>query len=358
VTSGSEGRRLRAGVIGAGLAARELHLPCLREIPGVEVAAVCDADGARARALVERFGGAAHEDAARMLEREALDLVLVLTPPESHAGLALAALEAGCHVLIEKPFSYRLDEADRVVARAAERRRALSVIHNEVFTPGFAELRARLARGEIGELCSVQYTAARRNQRFVPERWYYESYGGRMGETLPHALCLLVELVPDLAVLHVDARTLGHQIAPPAFQDLPLGVDELRVSLARADGRATAHVWYGFNSDLPTHLLVAGTRGHLLAYPFGRVTHLSAWPTELRGDLPGLLRHAARRAGRKLGLAAERPTPPRETGHYRQLRDFVESVAAGRPPAVSAHAAREVVRLWSEIVGRFATPPP
>lgn len=349
----AEARPLRAGIVGCGLAARELHLPCLAALPGVEVAALCDADGARASALAEHFGGAVHEDAAAMFANASLDFVVVLTPPESHAALCLAAFDAGLHVLLEKPFCYDLAEADRVVARAEATGRTFSVIHNELFNPSIDAMRALLAAGELGTLCSVQYSAARRHQLFVPEAWYYRTVGGRMGETLPHALCLLVELFEDLEVRHVDARTLGHQIGPAEFAGEDFGIDELRVDLARRDGTATAHVWYSFNSDVPTNLILAGTRGHRVVYPFGRVSELTATPTQVRAELPGLLRHAATRAGRRLRLTRPKPPPVSASSHYQQIADFVASLASGRAPAVTPRAAREVVRLWQDIVGHY-----
>ncbi|NNL67915.1 MAG: Gfo/Idh/MocA family oxidoreductase, partial [Myxococcales bacterium] len=346
-------RALRVGVVGCGLAARDLHLPCLAALPGVEIAGLCDADGARAAALASQFGGAVHEDAARMFANESLDFVVLLTPPESHAGLCLAAFDAGLHVLLEKPFCYDVAEADQVVARAAETGRSFSVIHNELFNPSVDAAREQIARGDLGTLCSVQYSAARRHQLFVPEAWYYRTAGGRMGETLPHALCLLVALLDDLQVLHVDARKLGHPIGPERFAGEDFGIDELRVDLACRDGRATAHVWYSFNTDLPTNLIVAGTKGHRVVYPFGRVSELTATPTRVRAELPGLLRHAAHRAGRRLRLTRPKPAPVTSSSHYHQIADFVVSLRSGGTPAVTPHDAREVVRLWQDVVGRY-----
>ncbi len=345
---------LRVGLVGCGLAARELHLPCLRALPGVEAVALCDTDEARMAEVGDAFGIASrYRDAKALFAEAGLDAVLVLTPPESHAALALAALDAGLHVLVEKPFSYDLAEADRVVERARETGRTLSVIHNELFNPSIDALRGLLARGEIGSLCSVQYTAALRHQLFVPDPWYYRTAGGRMGETLPHALCLLVEVIPDLEVLHVDARKLGHQIGPAGFEDVDFGIDELRVDFASRDGQQTAHVWYSFNTEIPTSLVLAGTQGHRIVYPFGRITELTATPTQVRQEMPGLLAHAGRRALHRLRLSRPGPEPVEATSHYRELADFFAAARAGREAAVTPHAAREVVRLWQTIVSHY-----
>jgi predicted dehydrogenase len=341
--------RLRAAVIGCGLAGRRLHLPVLRALAGVEVAAVCDVDAERARSCAQEHGVAASfDDAPRMLREARPDFVAILTPPESHADLACLALDAGIHVLLEKPFAYSVVEADRVIAASRASGARFSVIHNELFTPAMAELDRRLAAGELGALSSVHYASAIRNQGFVPDRWYYSTRGGRLGETLPHALCILDHLLPGLELVSAQWRRLGRSIPPAFVESHATGPDDLRVELAASGGAALGSLWYSLNTSVATSVLVCGDRGHLLVFPFAGITTLPPAPDPVDA-LRQRVDAARQRLARKLRLQ-RRGGRIEDTSHYRQIAGFVDALRSGAEFAVTPAAAREVVRLWEAIV--------
>ena len=104
---------MKAALIGAGQIARQ-HLACLRELPGVELAGVCDLSRAMAESAAERYGvpRLAHRLDRAMLEAARPEVVHVTTPPTSHYPLAKAALEAGAHVLLEKPATATFEQLD------------------------------------------------------------------------------------------------------------------------------------------------------------------------------------------------------------------------------------------------------
>src|SRR5262245_28758712 len=115
------GRRssMKAVLIGAGAIARE-HLGALQAVPGVEVAGVCDLSAAMAEATAEQFRVARwFTDHRRMLAELEPELVHVTTPPSSHARLASDALEAGAHVVVEKPLTHELVEVETLLDLAA-----------------------------------------------------------------------------------------------------------------------------------------------------------------------------------------------------------------------------------------------
>jgi predicted dehydrogenase len=94
---------MKAALIGAGQIARQ-HLACLKTLPGVELAAICDLSPATAEAAAERYGISAwFTDHRAMLEKARPDVVHVTTPPNSHFRLAMDSLDAGAHVIVEKP---------------------------------------------------------------------------------------------------------------------------------------------------------------------------------------------------------------------------------------------------------------
>jgi UDP-N-acetylglucosamine 3-dehydrogenase len=95
---------------------------------------------------------------AAMLAEESLDLLSVVAPTSLHLPIALDALDAGCHVLVEKPIAATRAEAEAMIAAARDAGRLLSVGHIERFNPAIRELRRRLAAGELGRVFQVHAT--------------------------------------------------------------------------------------------------------------------------------------------------------------------------------------------------------
>src|SRR5687767_4158337 len=125
MSQGERHGRVRVGVVGSGSIAQIMHLPYLQELDDrFAIAALCDVSPATLEAVGERYGVPAHARFADYRELCASDLVdaVLVCPSGSHVPPAIAALEAGKHVLVEKPLCYRLDEADALVAAAREAR--------------------------------------------------------------------------------------------------------------------------------------------------------------------------------------------------------------------------------------------
>ncbi|HEY6103786.1 MAG TPA: Gfo/Idh/MocA family oxidoreductase [bacterium] len=113
------GGRVRVGIVGCGWVTEYRHLPALRRLPEAEVIAVADVDEIRLNRVADRFHlPSRHTDFRALLGDPAIDAVAVCTPLTTHAEIGLAALDAGKHLLIEKPLAASLEECDRLIARA------------------------------------------------------------------------------------------------------------------------------------------------------------------------------------------------------------------------------------------------
>jgi predicted dehydrogenase len=134
---------LKAAVIGVGSLGR-YHAQKYAAIPGVELYGVADLDDARAAAIAKELGCRAMTDYTDLLPH--VDLVSVVVPTEAHFEVASACLEARLHVLVEKPITRTLEEADALIALAQRRQRVLAVGHLERFNPAYSELSAMLDR--------------------------------------------------------------------------------------------------------------------------------------------------------------------------------------------------------------------
>jgi predicted dehydrogenase len=147
---------VKAALIGAGHIARE-HLACLKTLSGVEVVAICDLSSATAEAAAERYGGRAwFTDHHAMLKKTRPDVVHVTTPPTSHFELALDSLEAGAHVIVEKPATATLDELETLVRYAKNAGRNLIEDYNYVFNHATQEILRRIGAGLFGAVTHVE----------------------------------------------------------------------------------------------------------------------------------------------------------------------------------------------------------
>jgi predicted dehydrogenase len=133
---------LRAAVIGVGYFGSR-HAAKLADLPDVKLEYIVDRDRARAEEIAAKVGGRACTDFREALG--AIDIATVAVPTQAHAEVAETLLGAGVHLLIEKPLTSTLEEADRVVAAAAKKGLVLRVGHLERFNPALVAVRDRIA---------------------------------------------------------------------------------------------------------------------------------------------------------------------------------------------------------------------
>ncbi len=143
---------LRVGVVGAGNIFARGHLPALLATDSVKTVAVCDIDPLRAQEAASALDALPVEgEAADLFGRDDLDAVLVLTPTHTHADLAIAALEAGKHVLCEKPMARSAADAHRMAEAAARSGRRLMVGHTRHFDERWVAIHDQIRAGRIGD---------------------------------------------------------------------------------------------------------------------------------------------------------------------------------------------------------------
>jgi predicted dehydrogenase len=143
---------VRVAIVGAGRWGIN-HVRAFARIPGADVKAVCDASEAalsKAQKLVP--GARLEKQYQAVLEAPDIDAVVLATPAKDHAAMALAALAAKKHVLVEKPLALRAADADAVVAAAEREQRVLMVGHVLLFHPVVTRMREAIAAGEIGDV--------------------------------------------------------------------------------------------------------------------------------------------------------------------------------------------------------------
>ncbi|HVJ74313.1 MAG TPA: Gfo/Idh/MocA family oxidoreductase [Casimicrobiaceae bacterium] len=144
-------RPIRLGIVGCGRATTSLHLPALGSVPAFCVAALADRDPvALARVAHRAPPGRAGPDFRALVDDPAIDAIAICVPTGAHAAIALAAIDAGKHVFVEKPLALTLDDADRVAARAAAAGVCAMVGFNTRWHAQVRRARAAIASGAIG----------------------------------------------------------------------------------------------------------------------------------------------------------------------------------------------------------------
>lgn len=142
----------RVGLIGFGYAGRTIHAPLIAATPGLQLAAVASSDAAKVHAMFPAVDVLSCEG---LLGRGDIDLIVIATPNDTHQPLALAALQAGRHVVVDKPFALSTQEARTLVEAAADQQRVLSVFHNRRWDDDFLTLARVLREGRLGRVVEV-----------------------------------------------------------------------------------------------------------------------------------------------------------------------------------------------------------
>jgi predicted dehydrogenase len=184
---------VRVGLVGYGFAGKTFHAPVIAGVPGLRLVAVASSDPARVHA--DWPGMAVEPDVDRLLARDDIDLVVVATPNASHHPIARAALQAGCHVVVDKPFTVTLAQARDLEAVARDTDRVLAVFHNRRWDADFLTVQALIASGVLGRIVHFESHFDRFRPTVRP-RWRErpEGGGGLWFDLGPHlldqALCL------------------------------------------------------------------------------------------------------------------------------------------------------------------------
>lgn len=285
VRSSTTGRKvssdvIRLGIIGCGSFAKAVHLPNLRQTSDLfEIVGVASRTGVTARTVASQFGiPVATSDYRTLLDDSSVDAVLIATRHASHAHIVLDALEAGKHVLVEKPMCLTIGEGKRIVARADESGLVVRVGFNRRFSPylnamgkaiGEQGRRMLFCRVNVGSLHDDWSTTADQGGRLLGEgvhffdlcNWFMREepvslsavIAGEIVQTNPNVMIQIQ--YPDGCVAQVLYTTLGHKGAGKEYFE------------AFGNGRAVSSEDYktldAFGVRASTHRRNRGDKGHL-----------------------------------------------------------------------------------------------
>ncbi|MCK4722266.1 MAG: Gfo/Idh/MocA family oxidoreductase, partial [Dehalococcoidia bacterium] len=309
--------------------------------------AVCDVNQGMAEETARRFNiGSYYTGLSELLSRAEVDVVHVTTPPQTHLSVCTQAMEAGCHVLVEKPMALTVDDADKMIGTARAEKVRLCVVHNLQFVSMVLKAKSMVVKGLIGDIVGMNITDCHPREGHLmrnKQHWCHRLPGGIFGEMLPHPIYLAMHFLGKLETAAVHAWNIGG--------DESLVADELRVTLTGKGGIAT--IVASVNGPSPVLAVeVFGTRGSLhvqngvVVRRFPRTTAPASRGKEnlltasqwLTGTASAALRTALGRY---------------HDGHYTEIKRFVDALQEGTELPVTVDEAREATRLYQEITARI-----
>ncbi|MFD7154272.1 Gfo/Idh/MocA family protein [Kribbella sp. NPDC059898] len=313
---------MRFALIGAG-AIGTVHARLIDAL-GNEAAlvAVVDQNLERGGKLAEQYGAQVYATPAEAYAAEELDAVGICLPSALHADVAIEALEAGKHVIVEKPVDITLEAADRLIAAQQATGLTVSVISQRRFQPPVAQIRAAIDGGALGRVTSGIAESA----FFRPQSYYdgddwrgtlaVDGGGALMNQGI-HALDLLVWMLGRPVRVSAQTGRLAHEGievedlagASIVFESGAIGL--MLASTAAYPGR-------------PVRLTIHGDQGTAV----------------LDDDALAYFASANGEAPKAPALPGPGDWGPVELAHLAQYRDFIAAVRDGRPPAVTLEAGR------------------
>ncbi|MDN6161504.1 MAG: Gfo/Idh/MocA family oxidoreductase [Atopostipes sp.] len=206
---------MKIGIIGCGGIANGKHMPALSKVEEVEMVAFCDLIKERAVKAKEQYGSAESQvftDYKEMLKNEDLEVIHVLTPNNTHAEISIAAMQAGNHVMCEKPMAKTTVEAQSMIDVSEKTGKKLSIAYQNRFRPDAQYLKKITEAGDLGEIYNAKAHAIRR--RAVPTWGVFldeeAQGGGPLIDIGTHALDLTLWMMENYKPKYVVGNTYHH----------------------------------------------------------------------------------------------------------------------------------------------------
>jgi predicted dehydrogenase len=257
--------RLRVAIVGCGKIA-DGHVEEIRKLESVaELVGVCDREIEMARQLAVRHAvSGVYDDVDAMLAKERPDVVHIATPPHAHLPLAIKAVDAGAHVLVEKPLTLRYADSKALVEHAERAGKKVCIGYGSHFEPPAQTLRALIQDEALGEIVHLEafygynldgpFGAALLGDK---DHWVHSMPGKLLQNTLDHPISKITEFLPDERPAIVASGTVRRRARFGDVRDDL--VDEARI-LIRGE-RVTAYVTFSAHARPVHHFLrVYGTR--------------------------------------------------------------------------------------------------
>lgn len=244
------------GLLGYGAIGAE-HARAVADTPGLTLVAVCDPNPTRvAAAQAGAHGLRAQPSPEALFADPDVQILVVSTPPDSHAHWAMLALEAGCHVVVEKPMAMTSHECDELLACAARLGLSATVYQNRRFDPDYVLIKEAVTSGLIGDVFHVETFVG--GYSHPCNYWHSDSSisGGALFDWGSHVIDQVLDLVPGdvVAVSALNHKRVWHDVT---------NADHARMTLIFDGGREATFIYSDLAAALKPRWYILGTHGAL-----------------------------------------------------------------------------------------------
>ena len=337
-------RTINVAIVGYGPAGGMgfVHGSGIARTAGLQLAAVCDlADSRRAAACADFPGIAGHINAADLARDPAIELVLIATPPVSHAGLALQMLEAGKHVACEKPLCLTTQEADRLIAVARANGLMLTINQNRRWDPDYLAVQRALRAGLLGDIFNVETFVG--SFEHPCRYWHSDAQvsGGAAFDWGSHYIDWTLQLLPGVP------QAVSAQAHKRVWQDVT-NADQIRVRMLWSDGREAEFIASDVAAVPKPKFYIQGTAGTLAGHYrpllFERLDAATGYEAKQPhfAEAPATLLLARYESG--YGIT-ETKLPPQPQQPFAFHRNIADHLLLGDELAVTPESVRSVIRV-------------
>lgn len=246
--------QLGVGLLGYGAIGAE-HAAAITATPGMQLVGVADTSPDRLQAATAAWPGIrAFASAEELLGDDDVDVVVVSTPPSTHSRWAAAALEAGKHVVVEKPMALTAHECDDLLRAGAEAGLTVSVYQNRRFDPDFRLIQSTVDSGRIGEVFHLEAFVG--GYGHPCNYWHSEATisGGALFDWGSHVIDQVLDLMTG------DVETVSAINHKRVWHDVT-NADQARMTLHFSDGREATFIYSDLAAALKPRWYILGTQG-------------------------------------------------------------------------------------------------
>ena len=334
---------MKFGIIGAGMIGH-FHAKAITAMTGGTLHSVFDLRQEAADKLASEYGGTAYSDMSEFLADEKLEIVTVGTPSGAHLEPSLAALNAGKHVICEKPLEITLERIDQLTAAAEANGKTIAAVLNRRFHPGMDAFKKASDEGRFGTLTNASaYVKWYRDQAYYDSAgwrgtWALDGGGALMNQSI-HTVDSLLYLAGPVKSVQANTACLAHERIE--VEDIVVAIVEFE-SGARGVIECSTCTWS--KDGHPARVQLSGTEGSVFladeAFEVWDFMEEKPEDAEIQSTLM---------KGQEAGLGANDPSAINFYQHQRNFEEVVNAIAEGREPTTSASEARKPVALITAI---------
>jgi len=331
----SEKKQIGFGIVGAGMISA-FHAQCIKEIAGARLVAIADKIPEKARQAGEKYGVDHYDDYHKMFQRDDINVINICTPSGLHLEPALAAAQAGKHLIIEKPLEITLDRVDQIINTCKKAKVKLACIFQRRFDNAAQKLKQAVENNQLGRIIlgDAYIKWFRTHKYYADAKWRgtlaIDGGAALMNQSI-HTIDLLQWIMGPVQSIFGKVGTFTHDIEG---EDIGLAILTFKNgAVGVIEGSTSAYP--GFPSRLEIH----GEKGTVIISD----RNITTWEIEGEAEKPAEL------FAQEAGSGSSDPTKINVEGHKPQIEDMINAIYEGRDPTLGGSEARKAVQIITSI---------